>query len=146
MSAAPLVFRGVGTGHDSATVLNDDPQLGQGMASAVAAALAQAGVAMHEVAFRMSDASGETYAFEDLALVQSRLMQKTRPAQDLWHPASSVGDCGAASGWMQLAWIEQTFARGYAPGPIALAHASSAGGARAATVVSGSLNGVRHVA
>jgi 3-oxoacyl-[acyl-carrier-protein] synthase-1 len=146
MSPARLAFHGVGTGHETATVLNDEPQLGMGMTTAVAAALAQAGLPMHEVAFRSSDVAGEAYAFEDLVLAQSRLMQRTRPTQDLWHPASSVGDCGAASGIMQLAWIEQAFARGYAPGPIALVHTSSAGGARAAAIVSGQLNGDPHVA
>jgi 3-oxoacyl-[acyl-carrier-protein] synthase-1 len=126
-------------------VLNDNPQLGLGMASAGAAALAQADVEMHEVAFRSSDASGEAFAFEDLALVQSRLMRKTRPTQDVWLPAGSAGDCGAASGLMQLAWIEQAFVRGYAPGAIALMHASSASGARAAAVVSGPSDGNSYV-
>lgn len=135
MSTTSLVVRGVGAGNDAATVFNDEPQLGLGMTTAVAAALAQAGVAMHDIAWRLSDASGEAYAFEDLALVQSRLMHQTRPTQDLWHPASYVGDCGAALGAIQLAWLEQAFARGYALGPIALVHSSSANGARAAAVI-----------
>lgn len=139
MSAAGLTLRGLGRAHDAATVLNDAPQLGLGMTAAAGAALEQAGIAMHEVAFRLSDVAGEAHGFEDLALAQSRLMRQTRPAQDLWHPASSVGDCGAAAGLVQLAWIEQAFVHGYAPGPIALVHASSAGGARAAAVVSGTL-------
>ncbi|UVL81396.1 hypothetical protein LOY35_14220 [Pseudomonas sp. B21-028] len=139
MNAAPLVVRGVGTGNDAATVLNDEPQLGLGMTTAVATAIAQAGVAMHDIAWRLSDVSGEAYGFEDLALVQSRLMQQTRPTQDLWHPASYVGDCGAALGAIQIAWLEQAFARGYAPGPIALVHSSSANGARAAAVISGTV-------
>lgn len=141
-----LVVRGMGTGQDTATVLNDDPQWAAGMTAAIAAALRQAGISMHEVAFRLSDVSGEAYGFEDLTVAQSRLMQQTRPTQDLWHPASSVGDCGAASGLMQLAWIEQAFMRRYAPGKFALAQASSPNGARAAAVLSGPSHGEQDVA
>lgn len=143
VSDSSLALRGVGAGQETATVLNDAPQWGEGMKCAVAAALRQAGIPMHEVAFRLSDASGEAYSFEDLALVQARLMSRTRECQALWHPASSVGDCGAAAGLLQLAWIEQAFARGYAPGTVALAHSGSAGGARAAAVFSGSRKGPR---
>lgn len=135
ISGSPLVVRGLGFGTETATVLNEEPFLGKGMAAAVRAALGEAGVAMHEVAFRLSDVAGESYAFEELVLAQSRLMRITRERQDLWHPAGFVGECGAASGLIQLAWAEQAFARAYAPGAIALAHASAPAGARAAAVI-----------
>lgn len=140
-----MVLQGIGMGHDDATVLNDIPQMGSGMSAAVAAALQHAGIEMHDIAFRLSDVAGEAHGFEDLALVQSRLMQRTRASQDLWHPASSVGDCGAASALMQLAWIEQAHMRGYAPGEFSLAHASSPTGARAAAVLSGPAHGEHRV-
>src|SRR5262245_12431910 len=135
MTSSALVVRGLGFAEETATLLNEEPFLGKGMAAAVKAALGEAGVAMHDVAFRLSDVAGESYAFEELVLAQSRLMRTTRERQDLWHPAGFVGDCGAAAGLVQLAWAEQAFARSYAPGPIALAHGSAAPGARAAAVV-----------
>jgi 3-oxoacyl-[acyl-carrier-protein] synthase I len=130
-----LVVSGLGFAVEEATVLNEEPLLGKGMAAAVKDALSEVDLAMQEVDFRLSDVAGESYAFEELALAQSRLTRQTRETQDLWHPADTVGDCGAASGLIQFAWAEQAFARGYAPGPVALAHGSAASGARAAAVV-----------
>jgi 3-oxoacyl-[acyl-carrier-protein] synthase-1 len=130
-----LIIKGLGFAVETATVVNDAPLLGNGMAAAVKDALSDAGLAMHEVDFRLSDVAGESYAFEELALAQARVMRQTRESQDLWHPAETVGDCGAASGLVQFAWAEQAFARGYAPGSKALLHGSAATGARAAAVV-----------
>jgi 3-oxoacyl-[acyl-carrier-protein] synthase-1 len=62
-------------------------------------------------------------------------MRTTRERQDLWHPGAFVGDTGAASGLLQLAWTEQAFARGYSPGDLALLHASVPSGSRAAAVI-----------
>jgi 3-oxoacyl-[acyl-carrier-protein] synthase-1 len=136
-TASHVLVRGVGTAAEAATVLDDRPLLGQGMAAALKAALAEAGLAMHEIDFRLSDAGGESYGFEELVLAQQRLTRAHRDSQILWQPAAFVGDCAAAAGLLQLAWAEQAFARGYAPGPTAVAQASAAGGARAAAVLSG---------
>jgi 3-oxoacyl-[acyl-carrier-protein] synthase-1 len=141
VSSRPLIDRtmmvvGLGVGRESATVLNDEPLLGKGLSAAVAAALAEAGLAMHDIDFRLSDVAGESYAFEELALAQARLMRQTRTGQPLWHPASSVGDCGAANGMLQLALAQEAFARRYAPGRTALAHSGEPTGARAAAVLS----------
>ena len=133
-SAAPCVA-GLGFGHETATVLNEEPLLGKGMAGAVRDALAEAGLRMHEVAFRLSDVAGESYGFEELALAQIRNTTIPRSSQSLLHPASSIGDCGAANGLLQLAWAEQAMRRRYARGPVALAHASAHTGSRAAAVL-----------
>jgi 3-oxoacyl-[acyl-carrier-protein] synthase-1 len=130
-----LTLLGLGLAHETATVLNDDPLLGRGMAQAVGRALSEAGLEMHDVDFRISDVAGESYAFEELVLAQTRLTRRTRPSQPLWHHADCIGDCGAAAGLIQFAWAEQAFARGYAPGAIAALHGSSAFGARAAAIV-----------
>jgi 3-oxoacyl-[acyl-carrier-protein] synthase I len=127
---------GLGFGQETATVLNEEPFLGRGMATAIQGALAEARVEMHQVNFRISDVAGESYAFEELALAQIRTLRKSRECQVLLHPAGSIGDCGAATGLVQLAWAEQSFARGYACGPLALAHTSAASGARAVAVTS----------
>ena len=93
---------------------------------------------MHEVAFRLSDVAGESYAFEELVLAQVRNMRKTRPEQPVWHAADCIGDTGATAGLIQFAWAEQAFHRGYASGELAALHGSSmAFSGRAAAVVSG---------
>jgi 3-oxoacyl-[acyl-carrier-protein] synthase I len=135
LTQSHLKLRGLGFAIETATVLNEEPLLGKGMTAAIREALGEADLSMHDVDFRLSDVAGESYAFEELVLAQSRLMRQTREAQDLWHPAAFIGDCGAASGLVQLAWAEQAFTRAYAPGPMALAHSATATGDRAAALV-----------
>jgi 3-oxoacyl-[acyl-carrier-protein] synthase I len=135
MTATYVVVHGLGTGNESATVLNDEPLLGKGMSAAIKHALDESGLDMHDVDFRLSDVAGESFAFEELVIAQTRLTRKPRESQVLWHHADCIGDCGAANGLIQLSWAEQAFARGYAPGPVALSCASEPEGARAAAVV-----------
>ncbi len=132
-----LRLRGLGLGVEPATVSNEEPFRAEGLSAALRTALAEAGVGMHEIAFRLSDVGGESYAFEELVLAQMRNMRQTRPEQPVWHAADCTGDCGAAAGLMQFAWVEQAFKRGYAPGELAALHGSSmAFGGRAAAIVS----------
>ncbi len=130
-----LMLLGIGIAQEVATVRNDEPFLGQGMTRAVRAALDEARLDMHDVDFRLSDVAGESYAFEEMVLAQTRLMRRTRPSQPIWHHADCIGDCGAAAGLLEFAWAEQAFARGYAPGAIAALHGSSQFGARGAAIV-----------
>lgn len=136
VSDDPVAVHGLGLAMETATVLNEEPFRAEGMKAALHAALRECGIALHEVDFRMSDVAGESYAFEELVLAQTRLMRKVRADQPLWHPADCIGDCGAAAGLIQFAWAGQAFHRGYAPGPVAALHAASAFGRRAAAVVS----------
>lgn len=135
---------GIGLAQEMATVRNEEPFLGKGLASALRMALAEAEIEMHQVDFRISDVAGESYAFEELVLAQTRLMRQVRSSQPLWHPADCIGDCGAATGLIQFAWAEQAFARDYAPGDIVALHGSSAFGARATAVLKPSQKSVRH--
>jgi 3-oxoacyl-[acyl-carrier-protein] synthase-1 len=127
--------RGLGMANETATILNEEPFRAHGMKAALYEALQETGIAMHDVDFRLSDVAGESYAFEELVLTQTRLMRKVRPSQPLWHAADCIGDCGVAAGLIQFAWAGQAFHRGYAPGPVAALHAASAFGLRAAAVV-----------
>ncbi|ESW80700.1 hypothetical protein NKL07_18125 [Mesorhizobium sp. C280B] len=132
-----LRLRGLGLAIETATAGNEEPFRADGLSAALKAALREAGVHLHEVAFRISDVGGESYAFEELVLAQMRNMRKTRPEQPLWHAADCMGDCGSAAGLIQFAWAEQAFRRAYAPGDLAALHGSSMSfGGRAAAVVS----------
>lgn len=134
-SSSSLDVLGVGFAVETSTLFNELPFRADGLSAALRAALADAGVHMHEVAFRLSDVAGESYAFEELVLAQMRTMRKTRPEQPVWHAADCIGDSGAASGVIQLAWAEQAYARSYAPGHLAALHASSCFGPKAAAIV-----------
>ncbi len=131
------LIRGLGFAREEATIFNDLPLRGDGMAEAARVALNEAGIPLHEIDYRLADPSGETYAFEELALAQSRLLSGHRETQDLFHPGSCVGDCGAVNGLLQMAWAAQASLRGYACGPLALAHTATPSGARACAVLAG---------
>lgn len=130
-----VMVRGLGLATETATVLSEEPSRADGLTVALRTALQEAGVAMHDVDFRLSDVAGESFAFEELALAQMRLVRKVRPEQPVWLAADCMGDCGAAAGLVQFAIAEEAFARGYAPGAIAALHGSSFHGGRAAAIV-----------
>jgi 3-oxoacyl-[acyl-carrier-protein] synthase I len=138
-----VILKGLGLAHETATIVNEEPFLGKGLAAALRSALSDAGIGMHDVDIRMTDVAGESYAFEELVLALTRVMRQVRDShtQPIWHPADCIGDCGAAAGLIQLAWIEQAFAKGYAPGKIAALHGSSTYGTRAVAIVGPSENG-----
>jgi 3-oxoacyl-[acyl-carrier-protein] synthase-1 len=126
---------GLGFSHESAHVLSEDPLLGQGLAEATRTALAEAGCQMHEIDFRISDVTGESYGFKEQALVLSRLMRSRREELPIWHCADTIGDSGAASGICQLVIAQAAFTKGYAPGNQALCYTSSVPGDRATAVL-----------
>lgn len=132
-----VTIRGLGFGTETATAINDIPLRAAGLTAALREALREASIEMHEVAFRISDVAGESYAFEELVLAQIRAMRKTREEQPVWHAADCIGDTGATAGLIQLAWVEQALTKGYAPGEFAALHGSSPGFChRAAAIVS----------
>jgi 3-oxoacyl-[acyl-carrier-protein] synthase I len=130
-----LRIAGVGFGTEAAHVLADEPLLGLGLAAATRPALAEAGLAMHEIDFRFSDVTGESYGFREQSLLLSRLMRARREDLPIWHAAETVGDAGAAAGIVQLVWAAHAFRGGHTPGANAAGFTSSAGGRRAAVVL-----------
>lgn len=127
---------GLGFALEEAGVLSERPLLALGLASAGREALAEASLGFHEVEFRLSDVTGESYGFRELALVEGRLAVVVRkPAQPLWHSADSIGDTGAASGLIQLAWASDAWAKGYAPGARAACFSSAVAAGRAVAML-----------
>lgn len=132
---AAAAIAGIGFGHEDAGVLSDEPLLGKGLADAAGQALAEAGVGMHDIGFRTSDVSGESYGFREVALTEARHMRVRREELlPLWHCAENTGDTGAVAGISQMVVVHHAFKNGYAPGGIALCHASAVSSERAAAV------------
>lgn len=137
MTRSHVALRGLGLGAETATTVNEEPFRAEGLTTALKAALGEAHSEMDDVAFRLSDVAGKSYAFEELVLAQMRTMHQARPKQPVWHASDCIGDTGAAAGLIQFAWAEQAFFRGYAPGELAALHGSSmAFGGRAAAIIS----------
>lgn len=133
-AGSSLQIEGLGFGNEPSTLLNDVPLRADGMYAAVKAACQEAGCLMSDVDLRLSNAAGESFYFKELSLVLSRVLRQRKEQFPLWLPAESVGDTGASSGLLQLAWLSQAFERGYAPGPRALCFLSGQGSERAVIV------------
>jgi 3-oxoacyl-[acyl-carrier-protein] synthase-1 len=127
---------GLGFARETATVLSEEPLRALGMSEACRQALAEAGCSFHQIEFRISDATGENHGFRELALAEGRLARVVRKEpQPVWHAADSIGDTGAAAGFVQLVTAKAAWAKDYAPGDRALCFGSSVPGDRAAAVL-----------
>lgn len=85
----------------------------------------------------LTDLNGERWRFLEWATAETRCLDKLPPRKwQLWHPADSIGDTGAAFGPLAIALCARAFARGYAGGGKVLIAASSERGERAAMSLS----------
>ena len=126
---------GLGFANENASVLTEEPLLGIGLADAARTALSQGGMQMHEIDFRVSDVTGESYGFKEQVLALGRLMRVRREELPLWHGGDSIGDTGAAAGICQLVMSKYAFTKHYAPGSRVLCSSGSVGGDRAVAVM-----------
>jgi 3-oxoacyl-[acyl-carrier-protein] synthase-1 len=126
---------GLGVGHEASSLENDVPMRGEGITAAARAALAEAGLAFHDMDFRISDAAGETFFFKEQILLISKLLRAQKEEFPLWLAAESIGDSGAAAGVCGLSYALGAFARGRAPGRRVIAFAGNEKGQRGALVM-----------
>ena len=130
--AGELVCTGIGFGREAAHVASGEPLRAEALSLAIKAALAEAGCAMHDMDFRISDLSGEQYYFKEAALALSRTLRQRKEEFDLWHPAECTGEQGAASGLAVVALADAACRKAFAKGPNILAHMANDAGQRAA--------------
>jgi len=134
--ASELCILGAGDAVESARIDSDEPFRAQGMTQAVKTALASAGVGLKDIAYRLTDLSGEHYKFKEAAFVAGRLNGGVRTMPlDLWHPIEYLGEIGAAILPCLLAQAAHAAVYRYAPGALALCHIGSDAGERAALVL-----------
>ncbi|XXX72640.1 hypothetical protein WMF30_33830 [Sorangium sp. So ce134] len=88
-------------------------------------------------AWLITDLNGESYRAVEWgnAVIRVRARRRGFPPRALWHPASSFGDTGAASGGVALCAAASAMTRGYAPSPSAVITSTSDGRGRAAVVL-----------
>ena len=119
-------------GTEPAHLYSGRPALGRALADVADRALA------HRSAgglWPVPDANGEAFSGADWGQAVARNAGLRASVSEALYPATSVGDTGAASAAMGLAFVLRAFARGYAPAPTALLLASAATGARGALTV-----------
>lgn len=128
---------GLGAGLEPARLDNDIPMRASGLLAACQAALREAGLAAHELDWRIGDATGESDHFKEQALLPTRLLRRRKADFPLWLPATSLGHVGTAAGLCGVVIALDALARGYAPGRRALICARSDDGERMAAIVEG---------
>jgi 3-oxoacyl-[acyl-carrier-protein] synthase-1 len=101
------------------------PLKAEGLTTAGRQALAAAGVAMHDIAWRIADCQMDQRSLKEAALGHRRLSRQTRERCPLWQPCRSTGLVGAATVPLLLAVAWMAFRKGYAPGDHVLLHAGS---------------------
>lgn len=135
-NTAELSILGQGYAMETATIERTDPLRANGLTAAVRQALRTAGIELKDIAYRLTDLSGEHYKFKEALFTAGRLNSAdSQYSLELWHPVEYLGEIGAAILPVLLAQALHAWQEGYAPGPLALCHVGSDSGARAAFVV-----------
>lgn len=126
---------GVGLGDEPSSLENEIPLRAAGVVRAARDALIEAGLGLHDMDFRASDAAGESFFFKEQALLVSGLLRRRKEELPLWLVAEALGDCGAAAGLCAVVHAIAGFAFGRAPGPRAIVFAGNEQGRRGAAVI-----------
>lgn len=130
-----LEILGTGAAKEDAGIDSGIPTRADALTESIRSALAQANLAMHDTAYRITDLNGEQFKFKEAAFAEGRLMQKKLvEIYDLWHPNEYLGDVGAAIVPCVLGVAFVAGQKEYAPGPRAICHFSNDDGRRAAVV------------
>ncbi|WP_395446870.1 3-oxoacyl-ACP synthase [Aminobacter sp. UC22_36] len=122
---------GLGLAREPASIVNADdlPLRADGMTAAYSAVFRESGIEMNRLGYRISDLVGEQYWFKQAALVTIRLLRGRHRFQDLWSPAESLGNVGAAVVPLMVGMAWTAAQKGYAAGNPVLIEASSDAGA-----------------
>lgn len=127
-----LVVTGLGFSVEKAHINAEEPLRAEGLSQAIKVALADAGIQMHDLDYRITDVSGEQYYFKEAALALSRTLRKRKEEFDIWHPAECTGEPGALAGVTVVAMADGACRKAYTKGRAVLAHMAADGGQRAA--------------
>lgn len=129
--AGELTCAGIGFAHEAATIESGQPLRGDGLTQALKSALAEARWNLSESCYRIADLSGEQYYFKEASLALSRAIRYRKDDFELWHPAESMGEAGAASAMACLIVGNAAAAKRYAPARHGILHFANDDGARA---------------
>lgn len=127
---------GLGLTREPVTIRDSEilPFRGDGMTAAYNAAFQQAGIEMNQLGYRIADLVGEPYWFKQTALASLRLLRGRHDFQDLWSPAESLGNVGAAVGPVMIGMAWTSVMKQYSAGNPVLIEASNDVGACGAAV------------
>lgn len=114
-------------GNEARTQENREPSTGVGLERALSPVLKA-----HPSEWLLVDQNGEDYRAAEWGFALPRLIRAGHASPELWYPAISLGDTGAAAPAVSAIWALAAWDRGYAPASTAVVCASADGEARAA--------------
>jgi len=104
ISRPHLLCCGLGFATEPEPVDSAGASRADGLVAAINNALTEAGMQMHDMAYRVTDLSGEHYYFKEASLALSRTLRTPVDEFDVVHPADCIGEVGAACGGLILAY------------------------------------------
>jgi 3-oxoacyl-[acyl-carrier-protein] synthase-1 len=138
-SKAVIAVTGIGLGEEPAPINSEKPLRADGLVAAIKQAMSDAGVSFPQLAYRLTDNSGEQYGYKEAALAMTRLVRPVKPEFDIQHPADCIGEVGAATVPALLATASMAERKRYAPGRFmgdgVICHIGADGAPRAAFVI-----------
>ena len=133
-TTSEFVLRGVGYGEESATITSEEPLRGDGLSDAIRDTMSNSGCTYDDVDYRITDISGEQYAFKEATLAAARTMKTVKEEFDIWHTADCIGDIGAAIVPCMIAVAKMAAVREYSKGDGVLFHCANDDEQRAAII------------
>lgn len=131
-----LIINGMGQAEEPAHILQDNyPNRANGLFQAICAANADCGSPLTNTLFHMSAIGNESFYFKEIELAISRSLEHKVADYPHIMLSSSLGEVGAASGPLILAYLSSVMRRSDGPGHKGLIHFSDDSGRRAAARV-----------
>jgi 3-oxoacyl-[acyl-carrier-protein] synthase I len=126
---------GMGRAIEEATIGGDIPNRALGLTQAMRDACDQAGVALPELKFRMTDQNGEKYYANEMANACTRLMADSGIDLPMLTIANCIGETGAAAGPLMIAYLRERMRGNDTLGDVGLLHMGNDDGTRTALVL-----------
>ncbi len=137
---AQCAIRGVGAALEANSVLSENHSQGRALVAACRAAIEGKSLAESDIKFIVSNDNGERYSAWEGLIGRPRFYRTRRETLPMAYHAMTIGEVGAGAGALTLLIAADSFAKAYAPGPVAMCEAASEAGMRAAALVSAITN------
>jgi 3-oxoacyl-[acyl-carrier-protein] synthase-1 len=115
------------------TAGTDDPNQAAGLSEVLRVARHEGGIESPPLV--ICDLNGDRYRALEWGMALIRSLGDLHGDVQMWHPADCIGDCGAASGILNVGWAVTAMQKRYARAERVLVWGASDGRSRAATVL-----------
>lgn len=126
---------GVGYGQEPGRPDGSVPSRAQGLSHAIREAMQHAGIDANALEFRISDQNGEAFFAREAANAITRIAQVGGTIPQVLTTADCIGEVGAATGPLMLAWLHRWLPHPDGPGRCGLIHLANDDGGRAAAII-----------